>query len=156
MQQNRTIIIVIVVLVVIFIVGVVRGPTQGGNNTVNIGDIKNGILGTLHDLLVNPHPLTVQDVQGSCFSGDNLKLLVTQGTTCTYTIVEHRGIPDRNVKLTLISGSHATLTLVPQGGITGTLGIANSTSTSNLNVFQGGGRLMVACDGIGNCELTFP
>ena len=158
MQQKRILIILVVVLVVIFIVGVVRGPTQGGNNKVSIDSIQNGFVGTLRNLMVKPQHLTVQDIQGQagCFSSSNL--FVAQGSTCNYTIIERRGVPVRNVKLDfsgVIPGRHATLTLVPQGALTGTLEIPNSTPNRNLDVYEKGGLLKVACDGTANCLLTF-
>src|SRR5437588_8150769 len=111
MQQNRTVIIVVVVLVLIFIIGVVRGPTQGGNNTVSIGDIKNGFFGALHDLLVKPQHLVVQDMvvaggfSASCLQGSTL--IIPQGGTCNYTIIEHKGVSVRSIILNPTSGSHA-------------------------------------------------
>ena len=155
MQQKRILIILVVVLVVIFIVGVVRGPTQGGNNSVSIDKIQNGFLGTLHNLFKPPH-LVSQDVRGpaSCFNGNNLSVNV--GSTCNYIITEHTSIPVRNVNLNFkdsIFGQHATLTLVPTGAITVTLGIPNPPPNKTLVVYGKGGQLMVTCDGTVNCLL---
>ena len=160
MQQKRILIILVVVLVVIFIVGVVRGPTQGGNNTVSISNIQNGFFGTLHNLFVHPQHLAAQDMQvaggssSTCLQSD--MLVVPQGGTCNYVIIEHKGASVRTIKLNPTAGSVAKLTLQPEGAMQGTLDIPNPRPNVSLDVYEKGGLLMAACttgDATGKCRL---
>ena|SRR6185312_12349594 len=146
MSGTRIFIAILFVIGIAFVVGINLGAIHTDDQTFKTPDW----LGKLGEIVAHPQSLKIADitpVSTSCLQQE--KFILPLNTTCAFTI-KKATFTQRTIKLRLVQGTNAMVTLFQEDTLTVQESIAaNATTKDDLEVYPGKaqGMLTLQCKG---------